>query len=153
MRMSDWSSDVCSSDLGVRGLAAPQCYNDVGEIQLAAQFMIMQGLLEVRAVGLELPGELRKPRPLRRREVARFRDPLRIAGGEEAGGEAVGEQVIVADGPAEPRQQVATVGRDDAKELKADFGRRPVALLRLATRKGIAQAIATCRWIMTRFEK
>src|SRR3546814_7213234 len=106
MRMSDWSSDVCSSDLGVRGLAAPQCYNDVGEIQLAAQFMIMQGLLEVRAVGLELPGELRKPRPLRRREVARLRDQLRIAGGEEPGGEAVGEQVIVADGPAEPRQQV-----------------------------------------------
>src|SRR3546814_5164705 len=82
--------------------------------------MIMQGLLEVRAVGLELPGELRKPRPLRRREVARLRDQLRIAGGEEPGGEAVGEQVIVADGPAEPRQQVATVGRDDAKELKAD---------------------------------
>src|SRR3546814_591446 len=98
--------------------------------------MIMQGLLEVRAVGLELPGELRKPRPLRRREVARLRDQLRIAGGEEPGGEAVGEQVIVADGPAEPRQQVATVGRDDAKELKADFGRRPVALLRLGDKEG-----------------
>src|SRR3546814_11125884 len=84
--------------------------------------MIMQGLLEVRAVGLELPGELRKPRPLRRREVARLRDQLRIAGGEEPGGEAVGEQVIVADGPAEPRQQVAKVGRDDAKRSEESRG-------------------------------
>src|SRR3546814_18778594 len=97
--------------------------------------MIMQGLLEVRAVGLELPGELRKPRPLRRREVARLRDQLRLADGEEPGGEAVGEQVIVAAGTAEPRQQVATDGRARAKEMKADFGRRHVALLRLAAKE------------------
>src|SRR3546814_8515208 len=88
--------------------------------------MIMQRLLEIGAVLLELPAELRVPVLLQFRERRCRRGQLRIAGRQEPRDEAVGQAMIVGDRLPEQRRQVPAVGRQDATQQQADLRRRLV---------------------------
>src|SRR3546814_20774052 len=50
MRISDWSSDVCSSDFGPRWLPEPDTRADTGELLRTIGFAISPGILRVLGV-------------------------------------------------------------------------------------------------------
>src|SRR3546814_5759780 len=55
MRMSDWSSDVCSSDLGVAGLAGNSLAKHIGDTGSATRSVATAlGILSIAFIGLFL---------------------------------------------------------------------------------------------------
>src|SRR3546814_4673937 len=82
MRISDWSSDVCSSDLRVGGIAARReaplgLDRDVGRIGAARQLSDMDTAIAVRGDD-PLGGRLLLAGPPRRRERCRIGDALQL---------------------------------------------------------------------------
>jgi hypothetical protein len=77
-------------------LAGAQRDDQIQRGHLATQFVIVDRLLEVRAVILELPKQFIEPLLFEHLEVCRPRD-FRIARCDEPSGEAIGQEMIVGD--------------------------------------------------------
>src|SRR3546814_5154584 len=73
VRISDWSSDVCSSDLGGRRRAARPSTR--GELRIQQRYAALDAL---RVHGRQLPDDHRRRRPVRRGDSGLFaRQPAR----------------------------------------------------------------------------